>query len=60
LQPPATIDISGFDLAGNPGALTNTSALTIISGAPALPLGGAGVVALLLALSGVAAVRRRR
>jgi hypothetical protein len=57
---PAEITISGFDLAGNLGILTDTNALTIIANAPPVPLTGAGTLAVLLALTGALAYRRRR
>jgi len=60
---PATVTVSGVDLAGNPGSLTVPEAFTILGPGEALPVaGGLGMAALagLIALGGAALTRRRR
>jgi hypothetical protein len=56
---PAEIIISGTDLAGNLGAVSSTSALTIITPAAGLPL-SAWPLIIALAVGGAALIRRRR
>jgi len=56
---PATIEVFGFDLAGNLGATLDPQALTITPDTPALPLGGTATTAVLLLLVGASTLRRR-
>jgi hypothetical protein len=57
---PASVYIGGVDAAGNAGSVTDHVALLIVEQADLMPVGGAGLVALALAISGACSIRTLR